>query len=936
MIKIPGFVILNALKNLLFLSAFFLLLPQYVYAGELNELSVRLDRVRSDSPVAGTLCAKPSSNAAEARVSITFPSDFSISTSTSSWTANTQGLPAGSTAWPQIGSIAQSVTGNTVTFLSGDLTSAAVLYCFNFQGVSSETGSAGQRTGTVETRSALGQVIDAKAYAVNIVNDDQIRITASVGQHASDFQINLSSTHAAQEVSQDTFMEFEVTYGSYLPYQTELIIEAVWGPETFEGGGSPGVKIAHYAWGSATNAINGVSPIIDIVNRKIRWTIPNFPANTTGRKVKFTLYTGSEYRGPAKIKFPVAARIIASSVVTPDRVINRTYRYDPNKRSPITAPQAPGDEDPLDEPAEDIPPIVFRNIFIPVISQNDAKIFVQTYGKHFHSIRYGKDPARLTDRITSLNKIDAQTFDVTNLEPDTNYYFKAEVRDAAGRVTGTETFTFKTAQVSAAPEIERSTIIVTSQNSILSVFDQNILKGDFVGQIVSKYIVIPQETVYQIRFALKRGAQARLVQAIVRARDVLGATTAYAQEPNSQVADMVEVEPGVFAGSLKSSLDPGYYEQYARIVDNKGNIREEKIADIRVLNPFTVRSKESNKPIEGARVLILLYNPKTKTYKVIPPNAAPFGNPSFTDHKGEISPVLTQGRYRAQISRLGYHDETIDFTIGPNPEDGFPVVELEAAPFNPFLYIKNLYYTFNDVLLRQFFASVQNIGVLGKSPRAFEFFAASSILILVLLSALTFYFKTHMRFSSLTRFFLFHGAKTLRKNGSARFFTGRIVDEEKNPVSRAAVYLISDKNHKVIDQTESNKLGEFYLKTTDSPAIKLAVMKKGYEPVEAFEYAKTEDGKDKITIELARSHGFKKSVVSSLIHTVENALGLSFEIILLTTILFELMFLTTLGFSRTAPFMVISLVNFLLWLAYLRQAVRHRGLFVGKITAQNY
>src|SRR3989344_3448288 len=49
------------------------------YAANFSQAYIRLDRLKVNTSLSGLVCAKPATTATEAKVSITFPSDFTIS-----------------------------------------------------------------------------------------------------------------------------------------------------------------------------------------------------------------------------------------------------------------------------------------------------------------------------------------------------------------------------------------------------------------------------------------------------------------------------------------------------------------------------------------------------------------------------------------------------------------------------------------------------------------------------------------------------------------------------------------------------------------------------------------------------------------------------------------------------------------------------------------
>jgi hypothetical protein len=133
----------------------------------------------------GTVCAEPTTAATEASVQVTFPTGYTVSTTTGNWTVSTTNLawPSGASAWPGIGT-ATAAAGQVVTFPSTDLT-VGTLYCFNWTNsaaLSIKASATASNTGTVTTRDSVPSTIDTADYATASITDDQIVVTASVAQ----------------------------------------------------------------------------------------------------------------------------------------------------------------------------------------------------------------------------------------------------------------------------------------------------------------------------------------------------------------------------------------------------------------------------------------------------------------------------------------------------------------------------------------------------------------------------------------------------------------------------------------------------------------------------------------------------------------------------------------------------------------------------------
>ena len=160
------------------------ILASVAHAASLSAVTVRFDRMKVSTPTTGTVCAKPASTATEGLVKVTFPTGytlgaagtFTVDTTNTAW-------PTGAAAWTGI-TTATNVTGQVVTFTSGDLT-AATLYCFNWNNNTAVQVTASASTtnvGAVETDTAGAALIDSASYTTNSIANDQIVVTATVPQ----------------------------------------------------------------------------------------------------------------------------------------------------------------------------------------------------------------------------------------------------------------------------------------------------------------------------------------------------------------------------------------------------------------------------------------------------------------------------------------------------------------------------------------------------------------------------------------------------------------------------------------------------------------------------------------------------------------------------------------------------------------------------------
>ena len=153
-----------------------------VNAAPLSQVEVRFDRMKVSTQTTGTVCVKPTTTATEANVQVEFPTDYTLG-SAANFTVDTTNTawPSGATAWPSIAT-GNNVTGQVVTFPSGDLT-VGTLYCFNWTNAAAVTVKASataSNTGTVTTRTSAPATIDSSSYATASITDDQVVVTATV------------------------------------------------------------------------------------------------------------------------------------------------------------------------------------------------------------------------------------------------------------------------------------------------------------------------------------------------------------------------------------------------------------------------------------------------------------------------------------------------------------------------------------------------------------------------------------------------------------------------------------------------------------------------------------------------------------------------------------------------------------------------------------
>ena len=104
-------------------------------------------------------------------------------------------------------------------------------------------------------------------------------VSATVNPPPEAFLISISAV-PPDKVDPGADVTYTIVYSNTSvgdAHEVELVAE--WGFETD--------VVAEYVQGSANNAYAGATPSVDLINRKIIWTIPVLPAKTLDQKVTF-------------------------------------------------------------------------------------------------------------------------------------------------------------------------------------------------------------------------------------------------------------------------------------------------------------------------------------------------------------------------------------------------------------------------------------------------------------------------------------------------------------------------------------------------------------------------------------------------------------------------------------------------------------------------
>jgi hypothetical protein len=452
------------------------------------------------------------------------------------------------------------------------------------------------------------------------------------------------------------------------------------------------------------------------------------------------------------------------------------------------------------------------------------------------------------------------------------------------------------------------TLIATSNNNVISSPNPNANTEGVKASAPS--IIVPVASTFSIQFSLAKSTLVKSIQAFIVNKNVLAASTFRATSANPNYVDLVEVEPGVYAGKLLSQPSPGNYELYTRIIDYNGNITIQKIADLNIVNKFTVVAKGTHTPVENARILFYSYNSQLKTYSVLSPSILPIANPSYSLADGTIDVTLPQGKYRAEVSAIGYDSQTIQFDI--IPQSGYPTIYLVP---NTSIITTVKYYlsTLSDALISSQIYFQQE----AKSSRLFDLSTVGAVIFLIGTTFLSIAARTHIAVFYIP-YFLYFKLLVLFKKDTNRLILGEVIDEKTRiPVSRATVYLSPPHSNHILATLTTNRLGEFYYKNPKGLDYRITVVKEGFALKKPWEFVNGQVKAIPTILEMTETEKPHHSILTIGFAYFEDFLGMLMEFLIIFGLLTQIYFVFTFGFWKVAPFICITILNILLIITYL-------------------
>jgi hypothetical protein len=612
--------------------------------------------------------------------------------------------------------------------------------------------------------------------------------------------------------------------------------------------------------------------------------------------------------------------LMGANVLSMDEVVNHTYKFHAaptptlvptSTPTPIISPlptetPAPGKEGqtPTGRPTTaptatpTLAPLMISDVEIINLDNNSIHIEAESNVlPDSVKVRIGDNISDLDLSLTLVDQKLDSFLKIPGLEAGTDYYFIIEMR-RGDEVVRSEMYTFRTPTETSGTKLESNTLIVTSQDTIIN----NPTSG---GEKESTpLVVIPKNQLYSFKVNLQAAEAVSELKVIVRNEQVLGITSVYGAEPNTVETNMISVDKTGFAGQLVSPTAPGYYGIYVRIYDIFGNITEEKLANLKVMNPIKVARADNGSPIEGASVHFLHFNEKNRVYEDLPSRYMGMVNPSFTESNGEISLALPQGKYRIDVEQIGYVDKSVDFTLGPGAEETMPLVLMIRKNVS----VTDLSKYYGQVGEDTLNFSKKFIGSIFSSGRFFQLAVLQQIVLMVILGVVWLSKTTKVSWVMLPEYFL----KTMAKKKPGKgVIWGKVLDgQDKSPISRATVFLIDKSLNKVLDETATDFTGSFEFKLKSAKEYGLAATAVGYETGPMMEYLSGNITEGEIVISLEKFHATKGTEVKLLrreiIQVVVGAL-------VLINLLGQWFFSRSFGLTAVLGPAIITIINSGLW-----------------------
>ena len=158
---------------------------------------------------------------------------------------------------------------------------------------------------------------------------------------------------------------------------------------------------------------------------------------------------------------------------------------------------------------------------------------------------------------------------------------------------------------------------------------------------------------------------------------------------------------------------------------------------------------------------------------------------------------------------------------------------------------------------------------------------------------------------------------------SIRYIAGTVVDgTTRKPITLAHITITDTSSNTVIATLQTDRSGHYFQPVRQNGTYQILVIKRGYEHLEPVAY-QPELSPYHIIHVLYLTHTHRKNPWHAVFWLITTIFGFCFELLLGLSVIFELLFMEYFGFSKALPYLVVSILNLLLWWLYIHHTREH-------------
>jgi len=512
-----------------------------------------------------------------------------------------------------------------------------------------------------------------------------ILVTGSVPPQSNSITTQMSVSPSAGEIYQDQILTYTFSYSSSNVTSVPVIFQVEWGKGRVEGASENNVDAVKYVLGSATSAYGVAPAIVDTQNKTITWEVASLPAGVGMQFVTFQLQTTANYTGPLKVSVPVIGKVLLPAGVS-DKQLSTNFKYQPvslnaaeviSTSTPTPSATSTLTTSPSATATTILSPSANKkvtSVLIRSLGMGSAKISIQADLGTNLELRYGDSPINLFATIKSDSSTKNHEIYITNLNPDSQYYFTVS---PAGRSATSDIFTFKTASAGTVGVTRKATSMTVSQNRSVIYSGDTTEKEDQPGSPM----VVMQSSVIDLVLNTPNSKEIVNFEVEIRPQLVLGESTEKNKTDDFQslTTKVTQISDGVYVGKVRTPVTAGQYSIVSRIEDIYGNLSEAEIGSIIVTSPMTIVNKKNGRPIEYAQVDLWIYSQQTRLFEVVSNVTTSISNPTYSNKDGIVDLNLLPAKYMAKVTASGYYPQDVEFEVGTDDVQNFPRIELEPT-----------------------------------------------------------------------------------------------------------------------------------------------------------------------------------------------------------------------------------------------------------------